>query len=149
MKTKRQKRIVEIIGKQAIRTQEELAAILYEEGFDVTQATVSRDIKELRLLKIAKGDGYAYSMPKGQAPVQDVNRLRRVFKDSVLGVASSENIVVVHTLPGNANSVCSVLDGAEWEELLGAVAGDDTILIVARTREHVASLMAKMNAMLE
>lgn len=149
MKGKRQKRIVEIISKEPIRTQDELAAVLQNEGYNVTQATVSRDIKELRLVKVARGDGYAYSMPKGQLPMQDGNRLRRIFRDAVLNIACSENILVIHTLPGNANSVCSLLDAAEWDEFLGAVAGDDTILAVAKTKDHVESLMQKMQNLME
>lgn len=144
MKSARQKRIIEIINHEAVRTQEELANILQEEGIQVTQATVSRDIKELQLIKVAKGDGYAYSLPKGQMPLRDENRLRRVFRDAVLRVVSSEIMVVVHTLPGNANSVCSLLDAAEWEEILGAVAGDDTILIVARSRADAVTLMERL-----
>ncbi|MDR1194428.1 MAG: arginine repressor [Peptococcaceae bacterium] len=150
MKNRRQKKIVEIIGRAAIRTQGELAKALKWEGFDVTQATVSRDIKELRLVKLARGDNnYAYSMPKGQLPAQDESRLRRIFREAVLQVDSSDNIVVIHTLPGNANSVCSLLDSANWEEFLGAVAGDDTILVVAKTREHVAGLLQKMQSLTE
>jgi transcriptional regulator of arginine metabolism len=150
MKNRRQKKIVEIIGREGIRTQGELALALRREGFNVTQATVSRDIKELRLVKLSRGDSnYAYSMPKGQLPAQDESRLRRIFRDAVLQVDSSENIVVVHTLPGNANSVCSLLDSANWEEFLGAVAGDDTILVVAKTREHVAGLLQKMQSLTE
>jgi transcriptional regulator of arginine metabolism len=149
MKGKRQKRIVELIGKEPIRTQDELAAILQSEGYNVTQATVSRDIKELRLVKVARDDVYAYSMPKGQLPMQDSGRLRRIFRDAVQTIASNENIVVIRTLPGNANSVCSLLDAAEWEELLGAVAGDDTILVVAKTKEHVAGLVEKMHSLMD
>jgi len=148
MKSKRQKRIIEIIAQEAIRTQEELATVLQNEGIRVTQATVSRDIKELQLIKVARGGGYAYSLPKGQAPVRDENRLRRIFRDAVLKIDASENIVVIHTLPGNANSVCSLLDAAEWSEFLGAVAGDDTILAVATSREDAAVLTERMRDLL-
>ena len=149
MKSKRQKKIIEIITQEAVSTQDELAAALLREGIHVTQATVSRDIKELHLIKAARGEGYAYSLPKGQTPVRDENRLRRTFRDAVLRIAASENIVVVHTLPGNANSVCSLLDAAEWEEILGAVAGDDTILIVAKSSGHVEPLMQRMHSLLD
>jgi transcriptional regulator of arginine metabolism len=149
MKNRRQKRIMEIINQEAISTQEELAAHLQKEGIRVTQATVSRDIKELRLVKVARGDGYAYSLPKGQAPIQDNTRLKRIFRDAVLRIVDSENLIVIHTLPGNANSVCSLLDGAEWEEYLGGVAGDDTIIVVAKSRDDVRSMMEKMLGMLD
>lgn len=149
MKNKRQKRILEIISQEPIGTQEELAAVLQREGIHVTQATVSRDIKELRLIKAARGGGYAYSLPRGQTPIQDNTRLKRIFRDAVLKITGSENIIVIHTLPGNANSVCSLLDGAEWDEYLGAVAGDDTILVVAKSKEHLDSMMGRMRDMLE
>ena len=149
MKSKRQKRIIEIISQEAVKTQDELASLLRSEGIDVTQATVSRDIKELHLIKVARGDGYAYSLPKGQMPLRDENRLRRIFQDAVLRIVSGGNIVVVHTLPGNANSVCSLLDAAEWEEFLGAVAGDDTILIVASTPSQAQILVDRLQGLLE
>jgi len=149
MKNKRQKRILEIIDQEPIGTQEELALHLFNEGIQVTQATVSRDIKELRLVKVARGGGYAYSLPKGQAPMPDNTRLKRIFREAVLKTTSSENIIVIHTLPGNANSVCSLLDGAEWEEYLGAVAGDDTILVVAKSKDHVEIMMERMRDLLE
>ena len=150
MKSKRQKRILEIIAQEPVRTQGELAAILQNEGIHVTQATVSRDIKELRLIKVARGEaGYAYSLPKGQPAMQDNSRLRRIFRDAVLRIADSGNLIVIHTLPGNANSVCSLLDAAEWEEYLGAVAGDDTILVVAISADHVGSMLARMQSMLD
>ena len=149
MKNKRQKRILEIIGQEPVRTQSDLAVLLQKDGIHVTQATVSRDIKELRLIKVAKGDGYAYSVPKGQPAMQDNSRLRRIFRDAVLRIAESGNIIVLHTLPGNANSVCSLLDAAEWDECLGAVAGDDTILIVAKSGDHIRSMLERMQGMLD
>lgn len=149
MKSKRQKRILEIINQEPIKTQDELAVLLQNEGIQVTQATVSRDIKELHLIKTAKGDGYAYSLPKGQTPVRDENRLRRIFRDAVLRIAGSGNNVVIHTLPGNANSVCSLLDAAEWDEFLGAVAGDDTIIIVTKSNDHTAMLLDRMQDLLD
>jgi transcriptional regulator of arginine metabolism len=149
MKNKRQKRIMEIISQEAINTQDELAAHLQNEGIHVTQATVSRDIKELRLVKVARGDGYAYSLPKGQLLIQDNTRLKRIFREAVLRIAASENLIVIHTLPGNANSVCSLLDGAEWEEYLGGVAGDDTIIVVARSEDDVGPMLERMQGMLD
>ena len=149
MKSKRHKRILELIKLEPIGRQEELAERLEKEGMRVTQATISRDIKELQLVKTARGEGYAYSLPKGQAPMQDLSRLRRIFRDAVLRITESENLVVIHTLPGNANSVCSLLDGAEWDEYLGAVAGDDTIIVVAKSREHLRTMMERMQSMLD
>jgi len=150
MKGRRQKKILEIIAKETISTQGELVEALQRSGFNVTQATVSRDIKELRLVKIARGDNqYAYGLPKGQVPMKDESRLRRLFRDAVLHIDYSENIVVIHTLPGNANSVCSLLDAVGWPELLGAVAGDDTIIIVVRSKELVPKVMERLNKIVD
>ncbi len=149
MKSKRQKRIIEIVSQSSVGTQDELTAILRREGMLVTQATVSRDIKELHLIKIAKGDGYAYSLPKGQLPMQDESRLRRIFHDVVMRVVSSENIIVIHTLPGNANSVCALVDAAEWDEYLGAVAGDDTIIVIAKSKDQTAALEERLKKLIE
>ena len=149
MKGKRQKRIMEIIAKEPVRTQDELAAVLRGEGFPITQATVSRDIRELGLVKETRGDGYAYALPKGQPSLQDHSRLQRVFRDAVRKIACGENLVVVHTLPGNANSVCSLLDATGWEEILGNVAGDDTIFIAAKSKEHAEILLDKLNSLLD
>jgi len=149
MKSRRQKRIIDIINQRTVRTQDELTEILKAEGISVTQATVSRDIKELHLIKVTKGDGYAYSLPKGQIQVQDESRLRRIFRDAVLRIVSNESLVVIHTLPGNAHSVCSLIDTADWDEYLGAVAGDDTILVAAKSTEHTAALESKLKSLLD
>ena len=149
MKSRRQKRILDIINQKTVRTQDELTELLKAEGIKVTQATVSRDIKELHLIKVAKGDSYAYSLPKGQIQMQDESRLRRIFRDAVLRIVSNESLVVVHTLPGNAHSVCSLIDTAEWEEFLGAVAGDDTILVVSKSVEHTQALERKLLSLLD
>jgi transcriptional regulator of arginine metabolism len=150
MKGRRQKKILEIISKDAISTQGELVEALQKSGYNVTQATVSRDIKELRLVKIARGDNnYAYGLPKGQVPMQDESRLRRLFRDAVINLDYSENIVVIHTLPGNANSVCSLLDAVGWPELLGAVAGDDTIIVVVRSKELVPAVMERVRSIID
>lgn len=150
MKGRRQKKILEIISKDAISTQGELVEALQKSGYNVTQATVSRDIKELRLVKIARGDNnYAYGLPKGQVPMQDESRLRRLFRDAVINLDYSENIVVINTLPGNANSVCSLLDAVGWPELLGAVAGDDTIIVVVRSKELVPAVMERVRSIID
>jgi transcriptional regulator of arginine metabolism len=150
MKGRRQKKILEMIAHEPISTQSELVLALQNNGFNVTQATVSRDIKELRLVKIARSDNqYVYGLPKGHVPIQDENRLRRLFRDAVMHLDHSENIVVIHTLPGNANSVCSLLDAVAWPEILGAVAGDDTIIVVIRSKEAVPLIMSRLNAILE
>jgi transcriptional regulator of arginine metabolism len=148
MKTKRHRKILEIIKENIVGTQEELADLLKEEGFQVTQATVSRDIKELALIKVTYGeDQYRYSLPT-EVTVSEA-RLRFMLKEFVLNYAASSNILVVRTAPGNANAVASALDNAQWAEILGSVAGDDTILIVARKQEEIPLLIDKLESYLD
>lgn len=148
LKSKRQRKILEVIKENVVGTQEELAEYLKADGFNVTQATVSRDIKELALIKIAVGgDLYRYSLPT-EITVSET-RLRFLLKEFVLNYASSENILVVRTAPGNANAVASALDNAQWGEILGSVAGDDTILVVARKKEEIPKIIEKMESYLD
>ena len=133
MKRSRIMKIKEIIQNQVIETQEELAEALRKEGINVTQATVSRDIKELRLVKIPYKDGkYRYaanaekikSIPRSHASI--------MFQESVTHIDHTGNLVVIQTLPGAANSVASLLDHAEFKNKMGTIDGDDTILIILR-----------------
>lgn len=148
VKTKRHRKILEIIKENIVGTQEELADLLKREGFNVTQATVSRDIKELALIKITAGnDQYRYSLPT-EITVSET-RLRFMLKEFVLNYAASENMLVVRTAPGNANAVASALDNAQWAEILGSVAGDDTILVVARRIEEIPKIIDKLESYLD
>ena len=148
MKTKRHRKILEIIKENIVDTQEELAELLKQDGFNVTQATVSRDIKELALIKISVGnDRYRYSLPT-EITVSET-RLRFMLKEFVLNYAASENILIVRTAPGNANAVASALDNAQWAEILGSVAGDDTILVVARKKEEIPDIIDKLESYLD
>lgn len=148
MKTKRHRKILELIKEHHVGTQEDLAALLQEEGFKVTQATVSRDIKELALIKINAGnDRYRYSLPT-EVTVSET-RLRFMLKEFVLNYAVSENILVIRTAPGNANAVASALDNAQWNEILGSVAGDDTILLVVRQKEEISAIIDKLESYLD
>jgi len=143
MKPKRHAVIREIIENAVIETQEELADALRTHHIDVTQATVSRDIKNLMLVKVPVGNGrYRYAFPQGEKPFFSETRLARVFQDSVVAIDHSENIIVVKTLPGTANAVASVLDSVPWREIIGTVAGDDTILAVVKPKK-AASIVAK------
>lgn len=132
MKARRQARILDIIRNQIIETQEELAASLAAGGMRVTQATVSRDIKELRLNKVPTGDGrYRYAAPE-EPGAGSWDKRRRIFQESVLGVEYSDNIVVIRTLQGTAASVAYAIDHQAWSEVVGSVAGEDTVLVVVR-----------------
>lgn len=136
MKARRQLKIQELIAKKNIQTQEELAERLGEEGFDVTQATVSRDIKELGLIKVpTPDDDYRYAVPGETHQFNRNERLKRLLQETVIKVVDSENIVLVRTIPGNAHALASLLDNSNWNEVIGTVAGDDTILLVIKPKE--------------
>ena len=139
MKSRRHFAIRQILGSERVSTQEELCDALRRKGFDVTQATVSRDIRELRLIKVPTDNGYSYAWPEAKIPMQ-LQRAKRVFSDSVVGLDSSEYIIVIKTLPGAAQSVASLIDSLDNPQILGTVAGDDTILVVIRAKERVAEV---------
>jgi transcriptional regulator of arginine metabolism len=133
----RRTRIGEILARQAIHSQEELRSALAAEGFDVTQATLSRDLLDLGAVKVVNGSGRgAYALP-GAAPSAPAtgpehSRLARAVHELAVSVDHSLNIVVVRTPPGGAQYLASAFDGAQWGSILGTVAGDDTVLIVTR-----------------
>ena len=148
MKNARQMAILSIIEKDNIETQEELAAKLRDIGIVVTQATVSRDIKELRLLKVLTPDGsYKYAtVDKAEHGVSE--RLVRMFIDSVLSISYAENLIVIRTLPGSANAAGEAIDSMKWSEVMGTIAGDNTLLIITRSNEAAEALMVKFNGLL-
>ena len=148
MKNRRHFMMMDLIEKNRIETQEELCEQLRKQGFNVTQATVSRDIKELALIKISAGnDQYRYSLPT-EITVSE-SRLRFMLKEFVQNYAASENLLVVRTAPGNANAVASALDNAQWAEIMGSVAGDDTILVVARNKEEIPKIIDRLESYLD
>lgn len=146
MKANRQALIRELVESQVIQTQEELAERLRERGMVVTQATVSRDIKEMHLLKVlSEGGVYRYAtMDKGEQGVGD--RLIRMLSDSVLDVASANNLIVVRTLSGSAHVAGEALDSLKWPEVLGTIAGDNTILVIVRSNEEVEAVLRRFAA---
>ncbi len=150
MKNIRQKRILELIKEFNINTQEELVNLLKENGFDVTQATVSRDIKELGLIKVATDDNsYKYFAAAPPKHGLNTNRLKRLLQDSATNIDHSENLIVIKTLPGVANAIASCIDHIQWPEIIGTVAGDDTILIVVKPKEAVKDIIEKLHKFLE
>ncbi len=148
MKPTRQMAIREIIQETDIETQEELADALRMRGFQVTQATVSRDIKELRLLKVLSASGaYKYATAdKAENGLSE--RFSRMFSESVLSVAHAYNQIVIKTLPGSANVAAEAIDSLHWVEIMGTLAGDNTILLLTRSVEEVASVVERLNAMM-
>lgn len=143
MKNKRQRRILELIGNEEIGTQKQLAERLQDEGFRITQATVSRDIKELTLAKVhIEGERYKYV--KAQEGKMSEERLRMVLREFILSYDYSDNILVVNTPPGNANTVASAIDGLGWSEIIGSLAGDDTILFVIKPKEAIEEVIKQL-----
>ncbi|WP_411343012.1 transcriptional regulator AhrC/ArgR [Paenibacillus sp. WLX1005] len=135
MKGQRHIKIREIITHQDIETQDDLVEALRQAGFQVTQATVSRDIKELLLIKIPTDDGrYKYSLPTDQR-YNPVQKLKRALVDNFLQIDYTNNLVVMKCLPGTANSIASLVDSMEWSQIMGTISGDDTMLIICRTPE--------------
>ena len=148
MKYSRHAKILEIVDHSEIETQEELAELLKRSGINVTQATVSRDIKELRLIKVlAKNGRYKYaSMKQQESAISD--RLVKMFKDSILSIDYSGNILVLKTLTGSANAACAALDAFDIKEIVGTIAGDDTIFILTRENENMQELVDKFKKLM-
>ena len=139
MKQKRHNAILEIIEEATIETQEDLGKALLERGFKVTQATISRDIKELHLIKVQTERGvYKYAVNESSV-VLNTQKLLRVFKETVVSVRGSGNIIVVTTLTGSANAAAEVIDNLDIDGIIGSIAGDNTIFLAGETdkAEHV------------
>ena len=140
MKSNRHAAILELIATRSIDTQEGLAEALRAIGFQVTQATVSRDIKELRLVKVLTPQG-TYQYAQSSAEERKVNdKLLWMLRESMLSAVAAENLIVVKTLSGSANVAAEALDSLGWPELLGTVAGDNTVLIVAHSAAEAATV---------
>ena len=145
MKRSRHRRILALISEFNVTTQDQLLDLLCKEGFDVTQATVSRDIKELRLVKPTGADGIScYKvMQSGVASP----KFDGIFADAVLSVVSAMNDVVVKCYPGTANAACAVIDSMHYPEIVGTLAGDDTIFIITKSTDDALSLQQKLTDM--
>ena len=149
MKTKRQAKIVEIISNTNVETQEQLLDALREAGFNSTQATISRDIKELRIVKELTSLGtYRYSVSEKDAPPALTDRLNTIFRECVTSIDYAENIIVIHTLPGLASAAGSALDAMKINVVLGTLAGDDTVMIVMRDSNAAAAFCGEIKSVI-
>lgn len=147
-KGQRHIKIRDIITNNDIETQDELVDILKNQGFNVTQATVSRDIKELHLVKVPLMDGrYKYSLPADQR-FNPLQKLKRSLMDAFVKIDGAGHMLVMKTLPGNANAIGALIDHLDWEEILGTICGDDTCLIICRTPEDTEVISNRFLEML-
>lgn len=145
MKANRHAMIIAIIKEQSIGTQEELGEALEAQGVMVTQATLSRDIKELGLVKVPTLEGhYRYSLPQDRIPGDLVRRAQKMLEDAVVSVDAAENILIIKTMSGTAQGVAAAFDDLEWPEVVGTVAGDNTIMAVIRTKELVKEVVLRL-----
>jgi len=151
MKAKRQAKILEMVREQEIETQGELTKLLAQSGFDVTQATVSRDIHEMKLTKVPlskTGAGYKYALP----PQQDqsgIARLKRVFWDGFVSMDNAGNMLVIRTFNGMAMAVGAALDAMALPEVVGCIAGDDVVMCATKTEQEAVRLMEKLKRVMQ
>lgn len=149
MKLKRHTKILELIHEYEIETQEELAQRLEEAGFKVTQATVSRDIRELCLTKVVNKKGRSiYAVLQGQNPNLS-EKYSRVLRDAFVSMDTAQNILVIKTVPGMAMGVAAALDELKFGEIIGSIAGDDTVMSVIKTADQSLLVMEKLRKILE
>lgn len=149
-RAERERRIRDILGRHAIETQDDLVERLRQEGLAVTQATVSRDIKRIGLVKVPLSGGRSqYVAPERPSPADVLRRLHHAVTEYVLSVDAGDDLVVVHTLTGRANAVAAAIDEMQWPDVVGTVAGDDTILIVPRRRPVRGRVLAMLRRVME
>ena len=148
MKISRHAKILEIIAKYDVETQEELSAMLVKEGYPVTQATVSRDIRELKLTKVAVSSG-RQKYAAISHPQKDLSKYIRIFRDGFRSMDMAQNILVIKTVSGMAMAVAAALDAMECHEIVGSIAGDDTIMCAIRTVEDTMTLMKRLNKIID
>ena len=149
MKNDRQAMILEIIAQENIETQAQLLGRLYEKGIRCTQATISRDIKAMHLIKEPVGHGvYKYAVSSNRTKLNFAEKLRTIFRESITSIASAQNIVVLKTMPGLASAACSALDNMEINYMVGSLAGDDTAFLVMKDAESAESFCREIEEML-
>jgi transcriptional regulator of arginine metabolism len=143
-KATRQKSILEILRKGPVPSQEDLQAALEKKGFEVGQATLSRDIREMGLVKGAEG----YGLPQGISVSEALPSVERLVREFVLEIRQAQNLLVIKTSVGSAQPVAAALDGEQWPEVVGTLAGDDTILVISSNKKTAAGLAARIRGML-
>jgi transcriptional regulator of arginine metabolism len=148
MRYSRQNKILELIDKYDVETQEMLSELLKKSGFDVTQATISRDIKDMKLVKsLTPGGVYKYAVAEG-APRATSERYIKIFRETIQTVSYSGNMLVVKTLSGCANAACEAIDSLDFDHVLGTVAGDNTLFLVVDDPKHTPGLAKRFESLL-
>jgi len=145
MKIERQTKILQLINEQVVETQEDLATLLTNEGFEVTQATISRDIRDLKLTKVSLNDGRQKYVVLQSKSANLNEKYIRVLRDGYVGMDRAMNIIVVKTLTGMAMAVAAAIDALDFDDVVGCIAGDDTIFCAVRTEKDTISIMEKLN----
>ena len=149
MKTKRQAKILELIKKNEIETQEELSEYLEKEGYQVTQATVSRDIRELKLTKVAMNNGKQKYVVLSETADDMTEKFVHVFKTGFVSMDMAQNILVIKTVSGMAMAVAAALDAMQLHEVVGCIAGDDTIMCAVRSVDDTIAIMGRLRKVIE
>ena len=149
MKTKRQLKMLELIKKHDIETQEELSDYLLREGFQVTQATVSRDIRELKLTKVSMSNGRQKYLALRDDKEDLSEKYTRVFRDAYISMDMAQNILVIKTVSGMAMAVAAAIDSMHMHEIVGCIAGDDTIMCAVRSVDDTISVMERLRKLVE
>lgn len=147
MKQGRQNMILELIEKHDVETQDELSEILKQSGFEVTQATISRDIKELKLIKVQAGNGMYKYAASGKEQPGKLDVLKRVFRDTVISVQQAASLVIIKTIPGSANAAAEAIDALELTDIAGTLAGDNTIFIAVKEEGMQKGVIEEINKM--
>jgi transcriptional regulator of arginine metabolism len=149
MKSQRQAKIIEIISNRNVETQEQLLALLQAEGFRGTQATISRDIKELRVVKELTSLGtYRYTVANNEVGNSFSTRLNTIFRECVTGFDYAQNIIVIRTLPGLASAAGSAIDSMNMNMVVGSLAGDDTVMVVMRDNNAAAAFCGEIKSLI-
>ena len=150
MKNDRQEKLLQIISETSIETQEQLLEELSRRGIQSTQATISRDIKQLHLIKEPTGQGrYRYAVSAKRMHLNFAERQRTIFRECVMSVDFAQNIVVIKTMPGMANAAAAALDSMEYDQIIGSIAGDDTIFLVLRDTEAALDFCTEVRQQLK
>ena len=146
-KQARQTRIRELLFEEAVDTHEKLAEVLEQQGIEVSQSTLSKDLRELGVVRVPQAaGGFRYTLPESGATLRDRHILERELQDFLVQAEQAANLVIVRTLSGHAQSVCEAIDRIGWEEVAGTIAGENTIFVAARSERDAATVVKKISA---